>query len=123
MWMRLTKNEEIKRFKRDVDEGKIEVTPEQAEEIYENVEWFHTQMKQADLVIVLDFDGYIGTNTYGDIMIAKEYKKRTVFIEEPFNRVASVRGMIRRLPYFNVMPLDEILARAREGRLEELLST
>jgi len=69
-------------------------------------ERFYRLLRECDVVVVFDKDGYIGLSVAAEIGAAHILGKPTLFIEEPED--IGLRALLRFSPHFKVVPLRRL---------------
>ena len=82
--------------------------------------WFFFQMQRADFIYVVNPDGYIGSDSTGDILLATWGYRKAVYAREPIrlelsNDSAYSLAIARTI---RTMSIEHVIARAKDGTLE-----
>lgn len=85
------------------DKPKEEMTDDK----YEELLWKHfNNLHEADLVVVFDYDGYIGHSTSIELGYARALNKYIIAIEEPDDE--SIRCMFDQIMHYNIPSNDSM---------------
>jgi len=79
-------SDEIKKFKRDLLDGKIKLREKDFQKIAEVETWFWEQIRNCDALVIInkkEKEGEIGVNTAMDIEVALASKKPVILIYPP----------------------------------------
>ncbi|MDP3093751.1 MAG: NUDIX domain-containing protein [bacterium] len=96
---------EIEKIKNDLKEKGLKRN--EFKKIIKVTGWFYEKLRQADILVIFDKEGYVGLSLSAEIGAAQIMGKPTFFIAEP--KDAGLRAMLRFSKNFKIVPPEVLI--------------
>lgn len=109
-------SQEIEKLKENIKKNGLR--DEGFKKVVKVKKWFYNRLKEADILVVFDKNGYVGLSLAAEIGAAHILGKPTLFLEEPED--AGIRALLRFSPNFRVVPFENIIEEIKKLKIKVL---